>query len=381
MSPALKDLALYFLKLGTIGFGGPAALVGYMRRDLVEQRKVLDEETYNLALALAQIMPGPLAAQTAFAIGFFLHGVLGATVVALAFVLPSFFMVVALAWLYVQYGGLPWMQALFYGIGAVVIAIIAVAAYRLARGTNKRDPLLWAVFLALLVATVWAQAELAELFLAAGIVVVAVRAPPRFIAQRARVGMLVPAGLLASVSPAIGSWTGNVLVDIFLFFVKAGLFVFGSGLAIVPFLREGVVADFGWLNEHQFLDAVAVALITPGPVVITVGFIGYLVAGFAGATVAALGMFLPTYLLTVVPAPWFARYRNNGQLRAFVAGATAAASGAIAGAVIVLAQRAIVDVPTAIIGALGLVFLVRFRVPEPILVAAAGIAGLAVSPM
>jgi chromate transporter len=149
----------------------------------------------------------------------------------------------------------------------------------------------------------------------------------------------------------------------------------------VPFLREGVVADFGWLNEHQFLDAVAVALITPGPVVITVGFIGYLVAGFAGATVAALGMFLPTYLLTVVPAPWFARYRNNGQLRAFVAGATAAASGAIAGAVIVLAQRAIVDVPTAIIGALGLVFLVRFRVPEPILVAAAGIAGLAVSRM
>ncbi len=230
------------------------------------------------------------------------------------------------------------------------------------------------------VATVWAQAELAELFLAAGIMVLAVRAPPRFIAQRARVGMLVPAGLLASVSPTVGSWTGNVLVDIFLFFVKAGLFVFGSGLAIVPFLREGVVADFGWLSEHQFLDAVAVALITPGPVVITVGFIGYLVAGFAGATVAALGMFLPTYILTVVPAPWFARHRNNAQLRAFVAGATAAASGAIAGAVIILAQRAIVDVPTAIIGALGLVLLGRFRVPEPILVAAAGVAGLAVWP-
>src|SRR5206468_2806444 len=210
---SLRELAAYFLRLGAIGFGGPAALVGYMRKDLVEERKVVTEQTYNLALALAQIMPGPLAAQTAIAIGYFEHGVAGATLVGLAFILPSFAMVIAISWLYVAYGGLPVMQALFYGIGAVVIAIVAVAAYRLARGTNKRDPLLWAVFVVLLVATVWAQAELAELFLAAGIMVLAVRAPPRFFPQRARIGMLVPAGLLASVSPTVGSWTGNVLVD------------------------------------------------------------------------------------------------------------------------------------------------------------------------
>jgi chromate transporter len=371
----LRELVLYFLKLGTIGFGGPAALVGYMRRDLVDERKVLDEPTYNLSLALAQIMPGPLAAQTAMAIGYFQHGVLGATLVGLAFILPSFLMVLALSWLYVAYGGLPWMQALFYGIGAAVIAIIAIAAYRLGRGTNKRDPLLWAIFAALAIGTVWAQAELAELFLAAGALVVLVRARPRFI-KLPSLSAIVP---LAALLPAAATWTGNVLVDLLAFFAKAGLFVFGSGLAIVPFLHQGVVDQFGWLTERQFLDAVAVALITPGPVVITVAFIGYLVAGSAGATVAAIGMFLPVYLLTILPAPWFKRHRDNPQLRAFVAGCTAAASGAIAGAVLVLARRAILDLPTAAIAAVSLLLLWRLQIPEVIVVAAAGAVGLALA--
>jgi chromate transporter len=369
--PALRDLAAYFLALGTIGFGGPAALVGYMRKDLVDERRVVDESTFNLSLALAQVMPGPLAAQTAIAIGYFEHGVLGATIVGLAFILPSFVMVLAISWLYITFGGLPWMQALFYGVGAVVISIIAIAAYRLARGTNKRDPLLWAIFGALLIATVWSQAELAELFIAAGVVVVLVRARPQLRRRSVAAGALP---LL--VFGATATWTGNVLLDLLAFFTKAGAFVFGSGLAIVPFLHEGVVQEFGWLTEQQFLDAVAVALITPGPVVITVAFIGYLVAGLAGATVASIGIFLPVYVLTIVPAPWFKRHRDNPQLRAFVSGATAAASGAIAGAVVVLGQRAIVDVPTAAIGLIGLLLLARYRVPEPLLVIAAGVAGL-----
>src|ERR671922_2598682 len=176
--PSLGQLVLYFLKLGTIGFGGPAALVGYMRKDLVDAGKRIDEPTYNLALALAQIMPGPLAAQTAIAIGYFQGGVLGATLVGVAFIVPSFVMVLALSWLYVTFGGLPWMQALFYGIGAVVIVIIAIAAYRLARGTNKSDPLLWGIFAVLLAATVWSQTELAALFILAGLLVVYLRAWP-----------------------------------------------------------------------------------------------------------------------------------------------------------------------------------------------------------
>ena len=379
---SLRALTLYFLRLGATGFGGPAALVGYMRRDLVEQRKTLDEDTYNLALALAQIMPGPLAAQTAIAIGYFQGGFLGATLVGIAFIVPSFLMVIALSMAYVAYGGLPWMQALFYGIGAVVIAIIAVAAYRLARGTNKRDPLLWGVFAALFVATAWSGAELAALFLLAGLVVVCARARPgvRGASIMALAVVAIAAGIFALerllLTTSAGGTGGSLLLQILLFFTKAGSFVFGSGLAIVPFLQQGVVHDLGWLTEHQFVDAVAIALITPGPVVITVAFIGYLVAGVAGAVLAAGGIFLPVYVFTIVPAPWFQRHRDNAQLRAFVAGTTAAASGAIGGAVLVLGRRSIVDWPTLAIALVGLVLLWRFRVQEPLLVLGAGVAGL-----
>jgi chromate transporter len=380
----MKGLVWYFFKLGSFGFGGPAALVGYMRRDLVEDRKLIDESTYNLSIALAQIMPGPLAAQTAMAIGFFQSGVVGATLVGLAFILPSFLMVLGLSALYVAYGGMPWMQSVFYGIGAVIIAIIAIAAYRLARGTNKRDPLLWIIFVVMLVATAWTGTELAMLFLLAGLLVLLVRAWPGAWPAVALSGTgVAAAALIVALEQALSTSTASgdqhALLQILLFFTKAGSFVFGSGLAIVPFLQQGVVHDLAWLSEHQFLDAVAVALITPGPVVITVAFIGYLVAGAAGATVAAVGIFLPVYFFTIVPAPWFRRHRDNLQLRAFAAGATTDASGAIAGAVVVLGRGAISDLPTASIALTGLVLLTRFRVPEPLLVLGAGLAGLALS--
>ena len=380
----VRSLTAYFLKLGAIGFGGPAALAGFMHRDLVERRGWVSEDEYALGLALAQIMPGPLAAQLAIALGYFLHGVPGATLVGLAFVLPSFVMVVLISMAYVAFGGLWWMQAVFYGVGAAVIAVIAIAAYKLARSTNKRDPLLWGVFAVLALVTVWAQAELAEFFIVAGLLVLAVRAPPAWL--KARVPFLTlaswPLALsLLQMAPMAAPPTADLLLQILLFFVKAGAFVFGSGLAIVPFLYQGVVQQYAWLDEHQFLDAVAVAMITPGPVVITVAFIGYLVAGLAGATMAAVGIFLPVYVFTIVPAPWFKRHRDNAQLRAFVAGATAAATGAIAGAVVVLGLRAIVDLPTALIALTGLALLWRFKLSEPMLVVVAGLAGLALWPL
>src|SRR5215211_2625328 len=352
-----------------------------MQRDLVDERGWIGAGNYKLAFALAQVMPGPLAAQLAIALGYFGNGVLGATLVGVAFVLPSFLMVVALAALYVAYGGLWWMQALFYGIGAVVIAIIAIAAYKLARKINGRDPLLWSIFGVLAVLTAWTQAELAEAFLLAGLLVLVVKAPPRWLRARVPFAGIVPMSLAA---PALATASGprrDTLVELLLFFTRAGAFVFGSGLAIVPFLNQGVVHDHGWITEQEFLDAVAVAMITPGPAVITVAFIGYLVAGLAVATVAAIGIFVPVYVLTVVPAPWFKRHRDNAQLKAFTDGATAAASGAIAGAVIVLAQRAIVDVPTALIASVGFVLLWRFKVPEPLLVVAAGVVGLTLWPI
>jgi chromate transporter len=312
---SLGALVGYFLYLGSLGCGGPAALVGFMHRDLVEDRRWLSEDEYRLGVALAQIMPGPLAAQLAIALGYVQHGVLGATAMGLAFVLPSFFMVVAISITYVRFRGLWWMQALFYGIGASVIAIIAIAAYKLGRSTSKRDPLMWTIFGALLVLTVWAHAELAEFFVIAGLVTLFVRTKPT-----RREGMIAAVGGLAALAIVMVAerWFANMsvggqhpLVQILAFFTKAGAFVFGSGLAIVPFLHQGVVEQFRWLNEQQFVDAVAVAMITPGPVVITVVFIGYLVAGFAGAVMAAVGIFLPVYLFTVIPAPWFVRNRDT----------------------------------------------------------------------
>jgi len=382
---SLADLVGYFLYLGTLGFGGPVALAGFMHRDLVEKRRWIDEEEYGLALALAQIMPGPLAAQLAIALGYFQRGILGATAVGLAFVVPSFLMVVGISIAYLRYGGLWWMQALFYGIGAAVIAIIAIAAYKLARSTNKRDPLLWAIFGVLALVTVWAQAELAEFFVLAGFVALFARARPSWRqAVASGLGGLLVLGIIWLterwfVNLPLGG--EHVLLQILVFFAKAGAFVFGSGLAIVPFLQQGVVQQFGWLNQHQFLDAVAVAMITPGPVVITVVFIGYLVAGMLGATMAAIGIFLPVYLFTIIPAPWFKRNRDNAQLKAFVQGATAAATGALSGAVIVLAYRAIYDLPTAAVALASLAVLWRFKVPEPILVTAAGAIGLIVWPL
>ena len=375
----------YFLYLGSLGFGGPVALAGFMHRDLVEKRRWVPEDEYRLGMALAQIMPGPLAAQLAIALGYFRHGVIGATAVGLAFCVPSFLMVVAISMAYVRFGGLWWMQALFYGIGASVIAIIAIAAYKLSRSTNKRDPLLWAIFAALAVITVWTQAELAEAFIVAGMIVLFARARPGF-----RSGVLMGLGGAAVVLLiwlierwflSVGVGGQHVLVQILLFFTKAGSFVFGSGLAIVPFLHQGVVQQFGWLNEQQFIDAVAVAMITPGPVVITVVFIGFLVAGLLGAIAAAIGIFLPVYVFTVIPAPWFSRNRDNAQLKAFVQGATAAATGALSGAVVVIALRAIYDVPTVLIALVSLGVLWRYKLPEPILVAVAGVVGLIVWPL
>jgi chromate transporter len=366
----LRQFLMYFLKLGTTGFGGPVALVGHMHRDLVARRGWVTEDTYRLGLALSQIMPGPLAAQLSIALGYFTHGLRGATLCGLVFVLPSFVMVVAISTLYVSHGGLWWVQASFYGIGASVIAVIALAGYRLARSTNKQDPLQWAIFTVLFLVTVFAQAELAWLFIAAGLLVITLRARPRWPRRTASLkGYSIPA--LALVFGTTGP-----LMLLFLFFLKSSLFVFGSGLAIVPFLYKGVVQQYGWLNERQFLDAVAVAMITPGPVVITVAFIGYLVAGLAGAAIAALGVFLPVYFLAVLPAPWFKRNRENPQFKAFVQGATAAATGALSGAVLLLAKRTLIDVPTSLICMVCLGLLLRFKLPEALVVLLSGAAGL-----
>jgi chromate transporter len=371
-SYSLKDLIIYFLKLGTWGFGGPVALVGYMHRDLVEDKKWIKEEDYKEGMALSQLAPGPLAAQLGIYIGYVHYGILGATLAGLAFVLPSFLMVIGIGWAYVAYGGISWMQAVFYGVGASVIGIIAISSYKLTTKSIGKDWLLWLIFASACISTVVFEEEIVWLILGGGVLYWLVKAPP-FKAKSAPKIALVPL-LVATTTTVAGK---SKLIQILWFFTKAGAFVFGSGLAIVPFLYGGVVKEYGWLNEQQFLDAVAVAMITPGPVVITVGFIGFLVEGLAGASVAALATFLPCYLFTILPAPYFKKYGKHPGIKAFVDGITAAAIGAIAGAVVVLGKRTLSDIPTIIIALATVLILLKFKkLKEPIVIVIAALVGI-----
>jgi len=373
----LREFLGYFLSLGTFGFGGPIALAGYMQKDLVEKRRWISKQDYIDGLALAQLAPGPLAAQLAMYLGYVRAGVVGATMVAMAFILPSFLMVLAISWLYVRFGGLPWMQALFYGIGAAVIGIIVRSAYKLVKLTLGKDVALWMIFLVLAIVTAITQTEMASLFFASGFLYLALKVP---IGRWFTVGTTSAMGLAAFhrlAEAATDAMVPPTAARLLGFFAKAGAMVFGSGLAIVPFLYGGIVNEHHWLTERQFMDAVAVAMITPGPVVITVAFIGYLVRGPWGACLAALGVFLPVYLFVVIPSGWFKKYAQDSRLNAFVNGVTAAATGAIAGACIVLARRAIVDVPTVLIALVTLLVLIKIKkVPEPLIIAVAGILGL-----
>jgi len=339
-SYSLWQLVIYMLKLGTWGFGGPVALVGYMNRDLVEKYHWITEADYKEGMALAQMAPGPMAAQLAIYLGYVHYKILGATLAGIAFVVPSFLMVVALGWAYVAYGDLAWMQAVFYGVGAAVIGIIAISAQ----------------------------------------ITLFVKAPPKWFKGSGLNSIAVTQ--VPAFTSIWGSFDLSLLSQIAIFFTKAGAFVFGSGLAIVPFLYGGVVVEHQWLTEKQFVDAVAVAMITPGPVVITVGFIGYLIAGFTGASVAALATFIPCYLFTVIPAPYFKKYGKNPSLVAFIDGVTAAAVGAITGSVIVIGQRSIVDIPTAVLAIVTTALLWKYKkLTEPVVVIAAALLGLVLYPM
>ena len=382
-SYSLSALIKYFLKLGSTGFGGPVALVGYMHKDLVENKTWISEDEYKQGLTLAQLAPGPLAAQLSIYLGYVHYRIIGATLTGIAFILPSFIMVVLLGIAYKLFGGLPWMNAVFYGVGAAVIGIIVISSYKLTVKSIgkfnwqsfKTNWLLWLFFIAAATVTFITEQENVLVFIAAGALYMFVKAPPKITGNK-----------LANtfVLLQIGFWDFqySTLQKIAIFFTKAGPFVFGSGLAIVPFLHSGVVVENHWLTEQQFLDAVAVAMITPGPVVITVGFIGYLVAGFPGACVAALATFLPCYLFTIIPAPYFNKIAKNKPVKAFVDGITAAVVGALVGAVIIIAQRTLIHnnsinfVAVAIAVCTIAVLLYAKKIQEPYIIAVAAVLGI-----
>jgi chromate transporter len=371
ISVGLWELVSYFLRLGSSGFGGPIALAGYMQRDLIPRGWITEEE-YMEGLAFSQMMPGPLAAQLAMWIGYIKHGALGASLVGMVFILPAFLIVVCVSILYVNYQGLSIVQALFYGIGPAVIAIVASSAFRLAKATVKTDKRMWFIFAAVVLITIASRTEIAPLFVVSGFIGILLYSPPGSWKNKRSI---VP----SLITPFLGvgaTISAPLMWQLAAFFIMAGAFTFGSGLAIVPFLHQGVVLQNHWLTERQFLDAVAVGIITPGPVVITSAFVGYLVAGFWGAVVAAAGVFLPVYLFVLFIGRYIIRYREHPALKGFVKGATAAASGAIAGATVILGQGSITDPTTVIIGVISLIVLWRWKPPEPLLVAVAAIVGV-----
>ncbi len=372
----LREFLFYFLRLGTFGFGGPIALAGHMQRDLVEQRRWVSKQDYLEGLALSQLSPGPLAAQLAMYLGWVRAGRLGATLVAGAFILPSFVMVLVISVLYLRFHGLPWIQNVFYGVGAAVIAIIARSAVKLGRMTIGKDPLLILILAASAIVTAWTEKEILWVFLGFGFLALIVKA---WLPSRTTTTVLSLGPSLGWLVAGMGGPAPGELWRIAWYFTEAGAFVFGSGLAIVPFLHGGVVDNFHWLNERQFLDAVAVAMITPGPVVITVAFIGYLVAGPLGAIISAAGVFLPPFAVVILLAPSVRRWSKDARVKAFVAGVTAAAAGAIGGAAFVLARRSIVDIPTAVIAVLTFGALLKLKkAPEPVVILAAGAVGLVI---
>jgi chromate transporter len=373
----IRDLVLYYLRLGALGFGGPVALVGQMERELVQERKWLTKEEMREGIAVCQSMPGPLAIQVGIYISYLRGGFWGAWAGGWAFILPNFLIVATLGALYTYFGGLSPVTAIFYGVAPAVIALILSSCYGLAK-LGMEDWLQWVIAAVCFVVTVAVQAEVALLFIAAGIAGI-------FYYGTLLRGKRVPSLPLLAAVPIVAGATetasGSVLGKLLLFFLKAGSLTFGSGLVIVPFLEKGLVQQTGWLDERQFLIAVAMGMISPGPVVITATFVGYLVGGFWGSLVSTVGIFLPSFLFVLLVAPVLVRNRENLNVKGFVKGAYAAAIGTILGACVLLGKIAIGDWLTALIAVLSLVVLVRWKVSNPILVAATAVIGLIAFPI
>lgn len=373
----LGPLVRYFLRLGFLGFGGPVALVAQMERELVGERRWLAAEQMREAIAVCQSLPGPLAIQVGIFISYLRAGFWGAWAGGWAFIAPNFLIVTAIAALYAHLGGLRLVTAIFYGVSPAVIALILHSCWRLVR-LGMEDWLQWTLAAACFAITVLLQAEVAILFVGAGVVgTLYYGSLARRSASAAALAVLPAAPTAAGAPVSVTSAAGKLL----LFFLKAGALTFGSGLVIVPFLQEGVVHQYGWLGQRDFLIAVAVGMISPGPVVITATFVGYLVAGFTGALAATIGIFLPSFILVLAAAPLLARYRANPNVQGFVKGAYAAAIGTILGACALLGKVAIGDWITVAIGLTSLAALFRWKLNNPLLMAISAAIGLIAFPL
>ena len=380
---SLVRLVGYFLRLGAVGFGGPVALANYIRRDLVERRGWISEAEYDSGLAIAAACPGPLAYQLGVYCGYVRFGVLGGLLVAVAFGLAPFVLVVTAAAAYTRFSDNWQLRALFYGVAPVVVALILKACWNLGARTLRKDVFAWAFALIACGVTVIVQRELAAIFVVAGalgIFVFARSAEARTLPPTPPLESRTPTAALVVAAPIFS--TGGLSGKLFVLFFKTGCLVFGSGLVIVPFLKTYVVDQYHWLGNREFLDAVAIGMISPGPVVITATFVGYLVGGFSGAVAATVGIFSPAVLFTVLATPILLRYAHNPRLQGFIRGVTVTVVGVLVGTTYLVARTAIGDWVTLGVAILSLSALAFWRsLPDPLLVGAGAVLGLALYPV
>jgi chromate transporter len=387
--PSLAEMTLYFLQLGATGFGGPVALANAIRTDLAERRRWISEDEYDRGLTIAAACPGPMAYQLGVYCGYVTHGAAGGIAVGLAFASAPFVFVTALAALYVHYAASDITRGLFYGVGPVVVALILKGWWSLGLKTLKRDTPAWIVAGVALAVTVLVQRELTVLFVGAGVLGIFAFAPKPATVEPSAAAVPVPpaaarlrshaAPLLLAALPGLGavpSW------DLFAFFFRTGLMVFGSGLVIVSFVKAYVVDQYHWMNERTFLDAVAIGMISPGPVVITATFVGFIVGGFSGALASTVGIFLPSIIITVLGTPILLRYRKNRFVMGLVRGVTVAVVGVLAGTAYLVGKPVIGDWVTALI-LITVLALPRLpaKIPDQVLVAAGAIVGLVAYPL
>jgi chromate transporter len=374
-TPSSMQLVAYFLRLGATGFGGPAALADRMRADLVDARQWLSPQEFALGLAIAAACPGPLAYQLAVYCGFIRHGLAGAFGVGVAFAAVPFALVVAAAAAYDVWSADPYARAVFSGAAPVVTVLIARACWGLGRRTLHHAAVSWILCGAGAAITSISGREPLWLFLLAAVAGALWLVPATAASQPAKQRVESGPTLLGATALVSGSTSAGL----FGFFFKTGCLVFGSGLVIVPVLKTTLVDERGWLTSQQFLDSVTIGLISPGPVVITATFVGYIVDRFAGALAATAGMFLPAILVTVIATPWFVRNQHRPSLTGAVRGVTATVVGVLAGTIPIVAVAAVPDMAALVILMVAALAAWRYSPADPLLVAGGASLGLLAS--
>ncbi|MCW5875720.1 MAG: chromate efflux transporter [Anaerolineales bacterium] len=367
----MRELILLFLRLGFTAFGGPAAHIAMLHDEVVTRRRWLSEAEFMDLLGATNLIPGPNSTEMVIHVGLHRAGWRGLLAAGIAFIAPAMLIVLGLAWLYVEYGHLPQAAWLLYGIKPVVIAIILQALWKLTPSALKGLGL--TLLAALAVALYFAGVNEIALLFGLALIVVALRAARR------------GAGGAAALFPALGlglpalTVAGFSLPVLFLSFFKIGAVLYGSGYVLLAFLRAEFVERLAWLSEQQLLDAIAIGQVTPGPVFTTATFVGYLLGGLPGGLVATLGIFLPSFILVALSHRWISRLRSSPLAAAFLDGVNAASLGLMAAVTLQLGAAAFVDLPTAAIGVLAAILLLRYNLNSTWLILGGGLAGLLLS--